>query len=352
MTESSADRRIMGKYDDVMYRYLSDNDRFADLFNAVLFDGRAVVQGELLEDASERCVDVISEAVLAGAGGRSRYEKSVRDIRKRMRTGESFIVTAIENQNAIDYAMPWRIMRYDQMEYGRQIRDIISRRGAALRKQGRSAGNWTKRLQQEDRLCPVYTICFYHGTEPWDGPRGLRDMMQFGKETEGWQDVFHDYGMTLFCAGEQNDLSRFGTDLKLLLEVLQLRQDKDGLLRLWSEEPFSHLDLETAEAMAVMTDSVDILKKLEVTEEGGCNMCLAVEEMKRDWKAEGKAEGRTEGRIEGKVEGKAEGIIEMGMEYGLSENAILEKLQNKLDVSLQTARQYLCMFEKKSMRQM
>ena len=347
MAESSADRRIMGKYDDAMYRYLSDNDRFADLFNAVFFDGRAVVQGEMLEDASERCVEVVSDAVSsAGARGRPQYEKSVRDIRKRMRTGESFIVTAIENQNAIDYAMPWRIMRYDQMEYGRQIRDIISRRRAALGKQGRSAGNWMKRLQQEDRLCPVYTICFYHGTEPWDGPRSLRDMMHFGRETEGWQDVFHDYGMTLFCAGEQKDLSRFGTDLKLLLKVLQLRQDKDGLLRLWSEEPFSHLDLETAETMAVMTDSVNILKKLEITEEGGCNMCLAVEEMKRDWKAEGRAEGEAKGRAEGKAEGEAKGIIELGIEFGLSENDILARLQNKLNVSLQAAQEYMGMFRK------
>ena len=328
MTESSADRRIMGKYDDAMYRYLSDNDRFADLFNAMLFDGRAVVQGELLEDASERCVDAISEAVSAGGGGRPRYEKSIRDIRKRMRTGECLIVTAIENQSAIDYAMPWRIMRYDQMEYGRQIQDIISRRRNAIEKKGRSAGNWTKRLQQEDRLCPVYTICFYHGTEPWDGPRSLRDMMHFGKRTEYWQDVFHDYGMTLFCVGEQKDLSRFSTDLKLLLEVLQLRQDKDGLLRLWSEEPFSHLDLETAETMAVMTDSVDILKKLEITEEGECNMCLAVEEMRRDWKAEGEAKG----------------IVEIGIEFGLSENDILTRLQNKLNVSLQAAQAYLHMF--------
>lgn len=137
---------------------------------------------------------------------------------------------------------------------------------------------------------------------------------------------------TLFCAGERNDLSRFGTDLKLLLEVLQLRQDKEGLLKLWSREPFSHLDLGTAETMAVMTDSVDILKKLEITEEGGCNMCLAVEEMKRDWKAEGKAEG------------EAKGIVELGIEFGLSEKDILSRLQNKLNVSLQAAQEYLCMF--------
>ncbi len=325
----------MGKYDDVMYRYLSDNDRFADLFNAVLFDGRTVVRGELLEDASERFVDVISDTALqAEAGGKPCYDNSVRDIRKRMKTGECLIITAIENQNDIDYAMPWRMMRYDQMEYGRQIRDIISCRRAALERQGQSVGNWLKRLRREDRISPVFTICFYHGTKPWDGPRSLRDMMRFGKEADGWQELFHDYGMTLFCAGERNDLSRFCTNLKLLLEVLQLRQDQDGLLRLWSGELFSHLDLETAETMAVMMDCADILKRLEITEEGGCNMCLAVEGMRRDWMAEGKTEG------------EAKGIIEIGMEFGLSENDILTRLQNKLGVSLQAAQGYLCMFGK------
>ena len=182
MTESSANRRIMGKYDDAMYCYLSDNHRFADLFNAVIFNGRAVVQGELLEDASERCVDVIPQM----GGERPQYEKSVRDIRKRIKSGESFVITAIGNQAAIDYAMPWRIIRDDQMEYGRQIRDIINRRRAALGKQGRSVGNWTKQLRQEDRLCPVYTTCFYHGIEPWNGPRS-RFLIWIGRRRRPWR---------------------------------------------------------------------------------------------------------------------------------------------------------------------
>lgn len=67
----------MGKYDDAMYRYLSDNGRFADLFNGGLFGGRPVVRAETLEDASERYVDAVSQedgrerndAVLCGGMG-------------------------------------------------------------------------------------------------------------------------------------------------------------------------------------------------------------------------------------------------------------------------------------------
>jgi hypothetical protein len=53
-----------------------------------------------------------------------------------------------------------------------------------------------------------------------------------------------------------------------------------------------------------------------------------------------------ETRKEGLIEGRAEGIIETGYECGLSENDILEKLQSKLQVSSQKAREYLEQFGK------
>ncbi len=48
----------------------------------------------------------------------------------------------------------------------------------------------------------------------------------------------------------------------------------------------------------------------------------------------------------GKIEGRAEEIIESGFEFGLSEKDILTRLQNKLDISLQSAQQYLLRFGK------
>lgn len=49
---------------------------------------------------------------------------------------------------------------------------------------------------------------------------------------------------------------------------------------------------------------------------------------------------------EGKAEGKAEGIIETGLDLGLSKDEILQRLQNKLNVSLQKAQEYFEMFGK------
>lgn len=50
----------------------------------------------------------------------------------------------------------------------------------------------------------------------------------------------------------------------------------------------------------------------------------------------------------GKMEGRAEEIIETGAEFGLSEKDILVRLQNKLDISLQAAQEYLLRFGKQT----
>ena len=56
--------------------------------------------------------------------------------------------------------------------------------------------------------------------------------------------------------------------------------------------------------------------------------------------------GMEKGMEKGKIEGRAEEIIESGFEFGLSEKDILTRLQNKLDISLHAAQEYLLRFGK------
>lgn len=46
--------------------------------------------------------------------------------------------------------------------------------------------------------------------------------------------------------------------------------------------------------------------------------------------------------------GRAEGIIETGFEFGLSEGEILERLQKKLNITLQMAQEYVSRFGKRT----
>ena len=69
---------------------------------------------------------------------------------------------------------------------------------------------------------------------------------------------------------------------------------------------------------------------------GDGKMCTLFEEIAR------------ENEIKGIEKGKAEGIIEIGLEMGLSEKDILERLQNKLNISLQAAQNYMERFGKQT----
>ena len=53
-----------------------------------------------------------------------------------------------------------------------------------------------------------------------------------------------------------------------------------------------------------------------------------------------------EGIKEGIVEGKAAGIVETGVDVGLSDKEILDKLQIKLNISLQMAQEYFSKYGK------
>lgn len=325
----------MGKYDDAMYRYLSDNDRFADLFNAVLFSGQTVVRGEDIEPYAERSVDV-KPSVTKRSVSIPKYQNHTRDIMKRFGGKVGVLMLGVENQNDIDYTMPYRVLQYHLSNYREQMENIRKQKEKELARKGLAVNYFNNNFSAEDKLCPIYTICFYHGTEKWTGPKSLKDMMDFGGEAEEWRACFQDYHMILFCAGEQSDLSVFHTELRLLMEVLCLRQNKEEMDKLWNREDFSHVHRETAETIAVMTDSTELLEKLEHQkadqEGGGYDMCLAMEELRKDWIARGE------------VYGKAEEIVAMSLEFGLSRNDILNRLQNRLQVSEQRAGEYLELF--------
>ena len=63
-------------------------------------------------------------------------------------------------------------------------------------------------------------------------------------------------------------------------------------------------------------------------------------------KNEGIEEGIKEGIKEGIVEGKAAGIVETGVDVGLSDKEILDKLEIKLNISLQMAQEYFSRYGK------
>lgn len=308
----------MGTKDHMITGYFRDKRRFADLFNGICFAGKEVIQASELEDAGEDYVQTGDSA------GKKKGLRRARDIKMRLRSGETLRLLALENQSQVDYTMPVRCMRYDAMEYEQQIKELkrTNRQGGRLR----SGGEYLCGIRREERLMPVYTLCLYHGEEAWDGPRSLKDMMDFGEDEDRMSCFFADYPMHLLIINEEKDFEVFHTEIRQLFRALKYRKDKKGLLRLLEKEKvYSHLDMETLEVVSVLMDIPKLwanrekYRNQEEKEETG-NMCQAIRELMEDAKQEGLEQG---------LEKNIKAFIEFAQEMRLDKAVVVQKIMEK-----------------------
>lgn len=295
----------MGKYDTCMKEFLQNKDRFADLFNGCCFQGRQIIRAEDLREASENYV--ITDKRLPGKT-RQKDTEIIRDVKMVLGSGMVLQVLAVENQSYIDYAMPVRCMGYDAAEYRRQLKERKQERRLLMNSENRpknpavSMDETLSGILSPDRLHPVYTLCLYSGTEPWDGPRKLSDMMAFDPQNKNLQSLFEEYHLHLFCINEQYVFDAFRSDLKPLFQAINCRNNKKKMIELMKDETYSHLNEDTWDAIAVMTDNAAMLQKKDLykteNQKEEFNMCQALQELMQDERNEGRIEGRNEGKIE------------------------------------------------------
>ena len=295
----------MGKYDTCMKEFLQNKDRFADLFNGCCFQGRQIIRAEDLREASENYV--LTDKRLPGKT-RQKDTEIIRDVKMVLGSGMVLQVLAVENQSYIDYAMPVRCMGYDAAEYRRQLKERKQERRLLMNSENRpknpavSMDETLSGILSSDRLHPVYTLCLYSGTEPWDGPRKLSDMMAFDPQNKNLQSLFEEYHLHLFCINEQHVFDAFRSDLKPLFQAINCRNNKKKMIELMKDETYSHLNEDTWDAIAVMTDNAAMLQKKDLykteNQKEEFNMCQALQELMQDERNEGRIEGRNEGKIE------------------------------------------------------
>ena len=142
-------------------RCLSDNRRYADLINAMIFKGKQVVRAEDLTEMDTQTGMWGSAAVRGKRSHKQRY----RDLIKKAAFGINFAVIGIENQEEVHYLMPLRSMSYDVVEYERQAESI---RKKIRKEKGISSAELLSGFKKESRLSPCITLVLFFG-ETWDG---------------------------------------------------------------------------------------------------------------------------------------------------------------------------------------
>ena len=98
-------------------KFFSDDERYADLINGLICQGRPVVRKEDLQDLDTQ-TGIWNDPAIHKSKNRRRVK--LRDLVKKASFGVNFLVIGIENQQTIDYSLPLRCMTYEAGEYERQ----------------------------------------------------------------------------------------------------------------------------------------------------------------------------------------------------------------------------------------
>lgn len=265
---------------DVLLKdFWRDNDRFADLFNTILFQGKRVLEPA---DLQEMDTDVSGMIELKD------YNETIsraRDVIKRTAYGIDFVVYGVENQDKIHYAMPLRTMIYDGLGYLKEYKEI----SRSNRKHGniKTQEEFLSGMRKEDRLHPIITIVIYYNEKEWDGPCSLLDMMT--DVPCDMKEIFSNYKMNLLQVSKSGQYRFSNEDVETVFKISRdiYAENFDEIEREYKNRD---INAELAAVIGKITDSNYIIQKATDGREV-LNMCTALEKLRNQGFEQGRSEG-------------------------------------------------------------
>ena len=276
----------MGKKEDSLIEYYNQKQRFAELMNGFLFEGKPCLQAEDVTDADRR-----QEHRTQGRANRMRHR--YRDIYKGVRSLTVHLILGTELQERVDYAMPLRVMDMELLGYLRQKKNIsaahFQKKGEKLTKDEYLSG-----FRREDRLIPEITLVLYLGEKPWDGAKSLHELLDFEGVPEEARKYIGNYGIHILDVRNtpNEELRRFPGDIGFMLLLIKHAKDKKALGDLADISEYHEIGEDTMDALAEYLNEPVLMRWKEKSEkEGDESMCEGLRELLADSKAEGKVEG-------------------------------------------------------------
>ena len=304
----------MGKKENPLLSYYSQDGRFAELLNGWFFEGKPHWRAGDLRDADRR-QDGRSEK------GRT-YRHKYRDLYKELDDALVHLFIGTELQEHVDYAMPLRAMDSDVLSYLHQKKTVGKNHTndkdvredtedtedaedtenaentdakEALDSTGRqplTAGEYLSRFSKADRLQPVITLILYCGEKEWDGARRLHELLDLERLPDSVKPYVADYPIHILdvCHTPDERLRQFPPDICFLLMCIKYAKDKEAFSRLRELTGTAVVSADTCEAIAEYLGEPELLER-GAGAEGGRNMCKAIRDLVEDGRNEGRNEG-------------------------------------------------------------
>ena len=195
-----------------------DNEHFADLFNATVFNGKQVLKPDKLTE-----MDTDVSATIHSKS----YNESItrnRDVVKKMSDGVEFNILGLEIQDKTHYAMPLRTMTYDALGYIKEYNDI--KKQHKLNKDSFSSPEeFLSGIDKSDRFHPIITLVLYYGESLWDGPTCLSDMMI--SMPDNIKAYFSDYKLNLVQILDSDKYTFYNEDVRDVFNIARSIYNKE-----------------------------------------------------------------------------------------------------------------------------
>lgn len=272
----------MGAKDEIVTPYFENPEVFCNFINGAVFQGRQALRPEHLEGLPR---EVIAQLPWS-RNGKEERKTVIRDTVKRAYLQTVYVIFICENQSEIHYGMPIRMLLYDAVQYGEQLRE--------KQKENKETGSlktpaeYLSGIHKGEKFLPVVSVVFYYGEEPWDGPLTLEEMIDLPEAYKELKEFLPAYKIHLIEPGNIEP-GRYSGDWKTILEVLKLTGDRKALAE-YAENHEQELEKLSAESQSAMLAMLGEKRKLKRREEESNMLCTAFREFKEEAKKEAKKE--------------------------------------------------------------
>ena len=256
------------KQDKILRGFFKVKAHFADIINAMLFEGKDVIHAdELLLCDSDETIYFVYE-------NRINVMERRRDILMHATVNGIPVYIGLEIQSTINYSMPYRLLLYDTMTYHLQYKLI------------------DKDHREHFRPTGVMSTVLYSGDRTWHQPHSLLDRILVPEPLKGLMNTWK---------GNIHDIKEIDVELLRNEKVKSLVSAVQTIYR-WNKDTSTIKELvlskEVAIVVAVMTNSEELVIRIEKEEREEVDMCQVLEEFKLESEMRGLERGLKQGKIQ------------------------------------------------------
>ena len=306
------------KPDTILKTFWKNNQRFADLFNTVLFEGNPVLKTNYLQEVDTDVSSIIK------FNGHAETVQRILDVVRKTAYGVDFIIWGLENQEKIHYAMPLRHMIGDSLIYLKEYNEIAAKN--RKEKEYSTSDEFLSALKKDDRLHPVISLCIYYGEKEWDGPFNLLDMLVI---PEYLKPLVSDYRMNLIQVRQSENLCFQNQDISIVFDMIRSIYNKDyeTFHEMYKDKTMSaELGLTVGSVVKSQAIINEVMKMEEKRSE--VDMCDALQR----WFDEAVQKG------------KIEGVISTCRRFHISREETVRNLIEEFSLSKSRAEEYIKMY--------